>query len=90
MYSHFGVSQSLQHQNLKKSLFELRDNDCAGFVLPLDDMPAEITVDTNNFIVAMAARPLEERCANYTLHNCKTILDHRASTHKAPRLPKLQ
>jgi hypothetical protein len=84
MYSHFGVSQSLQHQSLKKLLFQLRDNDTVGFVIPVDDMPAAVDLDPSNFIVKMANQTLKERCFNYTLHNCQKVLDHRTNTNEAP------
>jgi hypothetical protein len=84
MYYHFGVSQCPQHQQIRKLLFELRDNDSQGPVVPHADMPPDVEFSDENDIFAKSKLCLENRCQNHSFTVCQTVMQDRQDTHAAP------
>jgi hypothetical protein len=84
MYYHFGVSQRSQRQQIRKLLFEFRDNDSQGPVVPHADMPPDIEFCEENPIVAFSKLCIENRCQNHSVSNCQTAMQDHQDTHTAP------
>jgi hypothetical protein len=84
MYYHFGVSQRSQHQQIRKLLFELRDYDSQGPVVPHADMPPDIEFFEENPIVAFSKLCIENRYQNHSVSTCQTVMQDCQDTHTAP------